>query len=262
MSLAGLRGHPGLRVLHYEPADDATAPPGLLPPLRRSLPSGRVHCRQRAALVCKRFAAAACSPELLREVEPQLHLLNDVAVLRSLAAWLARHGRHVRKLSILFDADFREVRESKASAFATCLATAVATGQLVELKAGMYTTVHTEWLAAARSVQRLTLQGFPLHIAPAISRLLALQSLQLKGEPQFAAGAQLPASISRLVLTNDCIEGINMAPEVSRLIFSPELPYTMTNLVPWLLGFAWLSAQLCSAAGSNASLMHSFLACI
>ena len=151
--------------------------------------------------MCKRFAAAACNPELLRDVKPHVDD-DDVPVLLSLAAWLARHGRHVRKLSLVDCAAFGAVGSSMATALATCLAAVCSAGQLVELEAGMCRTFHTEWLAVARSLQRLSLDGCPLHISPAIAGLTALQSLQLNGELQFAAGARLPASISRLVVSS------------------------------------------------------------
>ena len=216
----------------FRAVDDATAALAIAAASRLcpSLPSGPVHCRQLAALVCKRFAAAACSPELLREV--QLLVCDDVPVLWSLAAWLARHGRHVRKLCLKDEEDLDEDCGSMVSAVATCLATVGAAGQLVELEVVMCRPVHTEWLAAARSLQRLSLHGFPLHISPAIAGLTALQSLQLKGELQFAASARLPASVTRLVLSNDCTEQNDLAPEVSRLIFSPEPPFTMPHLRP------------------------------
>ncbi len=159
-----------------------------------------------------RFAAAACSPELVREVTISR---IDVPILRFLAAWLVRHGRHVRTLRLWDDHSFPEDEASAitASAMATCLMAACGTGQLVELEVGMNLAAHTEWLAAARWLRHLRLFAVPLHVSPAIAGLTALQSLELWGELEVEAGVQLPPSVTRLAVEGD--DGDEMPPQVS-----------------------------------------------
>ena len=87
-------------------------------------------CRQCLALVSKRFAAAVCSPELLREAD--VGLAGGRRALRSLTAWLAHHGQHVQQLCII--ALGEELQDSDGvTAIASCLATAGAAGQLERL---------------------------------------------------------------------------------------------------------------------------------
>ena len=86
---------------------------------------------------------------------------------------------------------------------ASCLAVVGSAGQLTELTAASG-LLHTEWLPAMRSLRRLTLLGYPLHISPAISGLTALQSLKLGSEEtNFAATVHLPSAITRLLVQYD-----------------------------------------------------------
>jgi hypothetical protein len=114
--------------------------------------------RQRLALLSKRLAAAACSPELLRDVD--VGVLDSLALLRSLTAWLARHGLHVRRLECNFDPVLSD--SDAAVAIASCLATAGAAGQLEQLN--LYSSFGSmEWLAAVRSLRRLKLVSHEGH---------------------------------------------------------------------------------------------------
>ena len=164
------------------------------PPAAAALTAAPALCRQRAALTCKRFAALACSPHLLREVKikyafpPELH---------SLLAWLVRHGRHVCNLA-LKDVLEGEPESTIDGALAACLGAVGAAGQLEELSLDGY-KLHTEWLPALRSLRHLRLDGYPLHISAAIGGLPALGSLELRSNDVcFAAGARLPPTITRL----------------------------------------------------------------
>ena len=149
----------------------------------------------------KRFAAAACSPELLQEVDADE--LSSVAALRSFAFWLLRHRQHVRRLACtITDQEQLEA----ATATASCLTAAGAAGQLERLE--LYSSFgSTEWLLAMRSLRQLRLvdiAGAVLRISPAISSLTALRLLELDGDPvKWCAGAALPTSITWLELADN-----------------------------------------------------------
>ncbi len=169
------------------------------------------------ALVSKRFAEAANSPELLREVD--LSLYSDSLALQSLASWLARHGRHIRKLRFGEDGytDPSDEEDSTSEPLATCLQTVCAHGQLQELDLAASAAFHTDWLSVARSLRRLSLSGTLLHISPAIAGLTALQSLELDCALYFQDDAQLPASITRLADWDEAIDDDDIElPRVSR----------------------------------------------
>ena len=125
--------------------------PTALPAARRH----RLHCRLEAALACRRFAAAACDPELLREVDAGQ--LEGLWALRSLAAWLVRHGRHVRRLSLACYAE--HLLADCAAALASCLVAADAAGKLEQVKVSGRVG-STEWVAALRSLQHLQRAGY------------------------------------------------------------------------------------------------------
>lgn len=155
----------------------------------------------------KRFAAAACSPELLREAH--LLYIQGLGNLHAAAAWLAQHGRHVRKLSFSARLAAGEDKSSATSALAACLAAAGAAGQLAELQ--MTCSAPTDWLATMRSLRRLSLAGDKLVVSPAIAQLTALQSLELKsqsglGSMTLQAGVSLPANLTRLCIANHAQE--------------------------------------------------------
>lgn len=167
------------------------------PLLTACCPPSLPHRLGPAALVCTRFAAAACSPELLRDLD--LGTVNGLPAVRSLTAWLGRHSQQLRRLKLSC--------WSEADAVASCLAAAGAAGQLVELDDGSH-IASTEWLGAMSSLRRLTLNairgvGEELPISPAISALTALESLHLVGcGVSFQPGARLPACITRIKLEN------------------------------------------------------------
>lgn len=100
---------------------------------RRPLPlstASHPTCRQRAALVSKRFRELCCSPELLQEVETPY--VRSLAALQSFLPWLARHGQHVRRLHLSTDPAPGAEEGSWAAALASFLAVAGAAGQLTE----------------------------------------------------------------------------------------------------------------------------------
>lgn len=78
--------------------------------------------------MCKRFAALACSPELLQAVEADVIDSSDA---HSLTAWLTRHRQHVRRLHIGIDPE--AFKEDEPAAVA-CLAVAGTAGGLAALE--------------------------------------------------------------------------------------------------------------------------------
>ncbi len=147
--------------------------------------------------------AAACDPELLREVDAGQ--LDGLWALRSLAAWLVRHGRHVRRLSLACYAE-EHLPADCAAALASCLVAAGAAGKLEQMKVSGRVG-STEWVAALPSLQHLSVRdtaGEQLRVSPALSGLTALRSLALGGYPvSLAARARLPAGITWLDLLGD-----------------------------------------------------------
>ncbi len=149
-------------------------------------------------LVSKRFAAAACSPELLRDVF--VEEITSLPALRSLTAWLARHGQHARQLTCQ---DFECDHPAWPAAVAACLTAASAAGQLEEL-AFEADIRSTEWLAALPLLQYCSVRsnaGAELLVSPAISGLTALRSLELFGCPiVLDPDTRLPTTITKLDL--------------------------------------------------------------
>ncbi len=132
--------------------------------------------------------------------------LENLAAIDSAAAWLVRHGRHVQKLR-LGEAWWSVEDRACASALATCLSMAGLAPQLADLTVDVYCEVHTEWLRTMCLLRRLNLtaDSAPMHIAPSITALTALQSLELRSTRiQLPPG--LPASITRLGVETDCSE--------------------------------------------------------
>ena len=180
-------------------------------------------CRQRLALVSKRFAAAACSPELLREVD--VGVVEGLQAMRSLTAWLARYSQHVRQLCII--AVGEELKDSDGvTAIASCVATAGAAGQLEQLELeGSFGS--TEWLAAVRSLRHLGIVDSDhglLPVSPAISGLTVLNSLDLRGELQLA-DTRLPGCITRLVvgdLSDEMPQQVSHCEPALMVLMTPE----------------------------------------
>ena len=72
--------------------------------------------------MCKRFAALACSPELLQHVDTDV---MGSSAAHSPTAWLTRHRQHVHSLSFGIDED---TFEEDKSALVACLAAAGTAG--------------------------------------------------------------------------------------------------------------------------------------
>lgn len=159
--------------------------------------------RLRLVLVCRRFAAAVCSPQLLRDVDAGQ--LGKVRALRAFTGWLLRHSAHVQRLnfSCYFNPCLSAVEEaSTAATVYACLEAVGRGGQLTEL--GIGRPPGTGWLAAMPSLRQLAIaaEGYArLQLSAAISGLTALSRLHLDGETSCEAGMQLPASITQVHLS-------------------------------------------------------------
>ncbi len=207
----------------------------------------------------QRFAALCGSPALLREVEVQL---SSVSAADSFALWLMRHGRQVHTLN--WAADARPAlgghAGSFASAVATCLAVAGLVSQLDDLTIAITSCsgfhVRTDCLRTMGSLPRLTLSTADAIacIAPAIARLTALQSLEVRGPVmRLPAELRLPSSITRLGVGYDgsaamlqqasfdaqCVESLLLAS-----IWLSEYPKRNAITVPLACSFAsWHSCS-------------------
>ena len=155
-------------------------------------------CRQQLALVSKRFAAAVCSPELLREVDVRPRLTGMASFVR----WLMRHRQHIWQLKC---APSRKVlggeRGPITEALDSCLPALGAAGQLQELEltdwwGGM------EWLASMRSLRRLVFHSRRQQpVSPAaLTGLTRLEELLLLTAARFEPELRLPPSITWLEL--------------------------------------------------------------
>ncbi len=149
------------------------------------------------ALVSKRFAAAARSPELLRVVEVQ----SSLADMASFVPWLTRHGQHVRQLKFVPNprpwplADDEQI----CAALHSCLLALGAAGQLQELVLWCWFG-DTDWLESILSLRRLQLytRGLGPPLSPALGGLTHLEELTLSVEDQFEPDMRLPPSITCL----------------------------------------------------------------
>ena len=155
-------------------------------------------CRQTTALVSKRFAALACSPELLRQLNVRVRGLDGLA---SFLAFVSRHGGHVQQLKFSAVRKPAEATSATAAAATACLAAAGAAGQLTALEVhGIVPATH--WLASMRALGSLCLHPFSGIGQPttaALGMLTALQELQLFGSAaSLEPGVQLPSSITWL----------------------------------------------------------------
>ncbi|PRW20972.1 p53-induced death domain-containing 1 isoform X1 [Chlorella sorokiniana] len=160
-----------------------------------------------AALVCKRFAALCCSPQLVRDI--QAGYVGGLQKLRSLALWLQRYSPHLRELQFHSQYDNEQDSAYTASydaldaAMRSCLAAASAAGRL-EYLAIERSCFDLEWLPAMPSLRGLDLyyNDDPLRVSAAINALPALESLWLTSTETitFEGGVSLPTTLTRLWL--------------------------------------------------------------
>lgn len=136
----------------------------------------------------------------------ELAATADAEALGSFAAWLERHGRHVRRLAIpSLERSVLEHDDAEAVArdYERCLRAAGAAGQLEELvfceETGLLDGV--DWPSAVTSLRRLHLDSGLLCIPPSLPTLTALRSLELRGglvQPLQGHDGRLPSGLTRL----------------------------------------------------------------
>jgi hypothetical protein len=160
-------------------------------------------------LVSKRLHTLCCAPELLRELEVDLIGNRALPRAQALLAWLSQRAAQVRKLELTIkmnDAIATSAGSELVAVVSSCLAVMGAVGQLAELTVSDHTPLpNTIWLPMMRSLQQAYLgtEGRLLRITAGAHLAASLHSLELYGDPvAFEAGAQLPASLTYLYLTD------------------------------------------------------------
>lgn len=164
-------------------------------------------CRHRAALVSRRWHAAAHVPETLRRVSASY--FPSLTHLQSLSAWLRRHGRHVRCFEL---SCFPPSSEAQPCAWelAACLGLLSREAPLRKLSLRFGGTgtglVVTSWCVALRQLRSLDLQTSQpnsLRICSSLAGLAALTRLALMGAAVLVdAAAELPPNVEWLKLSD------------------------------------------------------------
>ncbi|KAI7836518.1 hypothetical protein COHA_009619 [Chlorella ohadii] len=200
--------------------------------------------RHRAALVSRRWLAAAHAPAVLRSVSccgPSL------VQLQSLAAWLLRHGRHVRCLELACD-PAEDVFAACHWELGACLGVLAAAGSMQQLKLAVrvdsvdISELHiTSWCTALRQLRELELRSIigRLLISSSLAGLSAVTWLWLAGDPiELGPAVQLPPNVEELRLGN--IGNEEPPHQVSRLTRLASLTLTDYTCEP-PAGFAVLT---------------------
>lgn len=168
-------------------------------------------CRHHAALVSRRWYAAAHVPDVLRSISSYG---STPARLPSLAAWLLRHGRHMQSFGL-----FCHKGNSDAGLFAwelsACLGALATASSLQQLRvhfncAGTALRI-TSWCAALRQLQQidLTASSSFLRISSSLAGLVAVTRLELSGDAIIVgAEAQLPPNVEQLQLKDSESEAL------------------------------------------------------
>ena len=159
--------------------------------------------------MCRRFRQLCLAPELLRTVRISKRFGGAAAAARSLLAWLARHGAHVRQLDLELSvfccgADAGSAEEEELGSLVAACVRAVA-GHLQQLRLGFGTPlVHLAWLPQLRSLQSLDASNNfyrELCFAFDASGMAALQEMRLAGHPLvLQATARLPIALTSLTV--------------------------------------------------------------
>ena len=167
-------------------------------------------CRHCAALVSRRWARCVSAPELCRHVamswpNDPLCPLGFTGAIASLAAFMLRHGPHVRSLSISASgsAPERESSSAEGQAQLACCLAACAGGQLESLCVYVPCVVVAAWAPALRTLRQLYLgclsESGELFISSSLHGLTQLTRLVLEStRVNFVSGAHLPPSIEQL----------------------------------------------------------------
>lgn len=181
-----------------QPATIASLPTELLAACLGQLDFKHRHLQ--AALVSKAFYAACHVPELLRTVDAKWNG-NVMLKSRSLEAWLARHGQHVRSLKV--DAEPFPVAAEKqwvSDTLRSCLASCAQLQQLdfkpVELLS------HAHWALPLQSLRHADLHPggnvHPANCPTGLQLLSSLSSMRL-GQCDIGSTVRLPPGLTKLV---------------------------------------------------------------
>ncbi len=139
---------------------------------------------------------------MLRSIKCLQHKLPR---LQSFAAWLLRHGRHVRSFDLSCYPPSSETEPFLWEALA-CLGALAAAGSLQQLKLTCYSRTAlgvASWCAAQRQLEELHLANScnTLRISASLAGLSALTQLTLRGHGVVVdATVQLPPNVERLFL--------------------------------------------------------------
>lgn len=192
----------------HVPTQLPTNPPCCLPLGRRPA------CRCRAAAVSKRWSRCSTSPQLLQCLDVRFAAAGspqaaELPTLRSWAAFMLRHGRHVRRLTLrVYRADSAEAQLLLNTGLTAC---AAAEAQVLEdLSLAFWCSggalLASEWAAALTGLQRLKLiAADELRVTANLAGLCQLHTLRLLSarvilEPQ----VQLPTSLQAVRLGDSC----------------------------------------------------------
>lgn len=154
------------------------------------------------ALVSQWWHGAAHAPALLQSVEC---LIVGPSALESLAAWLRRHGRHVRSFIMDCHPGSHADRGPCARELAHCLAALASAGGLQQLELcphfGDIPLCALEWCAALRQLQSLELASSHVRISSDLAGLTAVTRMALSGcVVTVDAAARLPPNVERFSL--------------------------------------------------------------
>lgn len=173
----------------------------MLPLLTLSCHAVRRHA---AALVSRRWHRCAHAPELCRSVSLDLHRLRPTArpaALDSLAAWLLRHGQHVRKVELEHHEANADAAENGLMVQLGCCLMACAAGTVEAFLLWSSQLLVASWAPSLRSVRKLRLDCLDgeLVISSSLHGLTQLTNLSLGGSHvRFSNAARLPTSVERL----------------------------------------------------------------
>lgn len=201
------------------------APPPLPSPVR-SLPLPA--CRQHAALVCRRWHRCAHAPEVYREVKVEIELdrrwTNALGLerqrckLSAVFAWLARHGQHLRQLSLELRNHGWAEREMERLLAQRIAAAAAAMPQLQQLYLAWNDAAKIRWAGELPpSLQQLGLYvrfDDKLRICSSMGGLTQLTLLSLSASViQIDQRVRLPSSIRTLAQYGN--QGRGLPPQAS-----------------------------------------------
>ena len=181
--------------------------------------------------MCRRWRQLVNSAPLLQAVHVQFSKEGDLPRLRSFCEWaLTRALQHLQQLHLALTLDANEGAEEGASLMAAAVTACGAAGSLTELQLHISTAHETftcsSWMAALRSLRRLTIEcDGAVNVAASLQPLAALEELRLIGRVNLPVAARLPASLTLLHL--HWFDGASLPTHVR-----PQNPLFMRSAAP------------------------------